>query len=194
MKPKSGKNSIDPGQLSSLESLIHSIDHRIDQLPSPYDVDGFAAFLESRSEEAKKLGRQYVRFDLNDTAFALPLKNALEIEYIPPVTPLFNVPHWISGICNLRGDIVSVIDLKLKFGLKQAGPDTVKKMILIQNKMISTAIKVDKVAGVRFTDDQGQKTGIKNEPFSRLVRRVFDSNGHPIYLLDADELIRSVAV
>ncbi len=190
-------NTIHDPKSTSLETLINTIDRQLDQVPSPYAEKGFAAILTRRDEAYKKQGRQYIRFLLNGTAFALPLKNAREVDYVPEITPLPNLAQWVKGICNLRGDIVSVVDLSQILDLKPLGTVAARKLILIQNENFNTAIMVEKVAGVRYADDQtheNDKKVMENISFPQFVHSVFDINQEPVYLLDVDALMAALAL
>ncbi len=180
-------------RIPSLEVLINRIDRQVDQVPHAYATAG----LGSRAEENKKQGRQYIRFILNSTVFAVPMQNAMEIDYVPEVTPLPNLPQWILGICNLRGDLVSVVDLRQIFDLKSGGADTAKKLILIQNEDISTAIIVDKIVGMLFADEQKTKIDtntMANTPFSKFVRSTISLDRQTVHLLDVDVLMKAMAL
>ncbi|KJS33638.1 MAG: hypothetical protein VR64_02620 [Desulfatitalea sp. BRH_c12] len=180
---------------TALAELIKAIDRQADQVPQTLVAEGFEV-LGSFSAREYKRGRQYVRFYLNNTAFALPLKNALEIDYLPEVTPLPNLPRWVEGICNLRGTIVSVVDLKQILRLEE-GSHAVRKLILISNEDISTAIIVEKVAGMLFDDDAHKpidKSAMTTAPFLHFVQEIIAYDGQPVYLLDVDVLMTALAI
>ncbi len=181
----------------SLEALIKAIDRQVDQVPHPYAAEGFAAYLDSGTEEHKNKGQQYIRFLLNKTAFALPLPNATEIDYLPEVTPLPNLPQWVLGICNLRGDIVSVVDLKQILHLESGGAGTAKKLILIRNDNISTAIIVDKVMGILSIGDQHNQIDsdlMENKVFSKFIQKVIGLGRQTVHLLDVDVLMTAIEI
>lgn len=181
----------------SLEALIKAIDHQVDQVPSLSTAEGFAAFLGGHAEDYQRRAKQYVRFVLDGNVFALPLQNALAIDYLPEVITLPNIPQWVLGICNLRGDIVSVVDIKQLFHLKQGGVDTDKKLILIHNKDIQTAIVVDNIAGMLAVNDHDSPDDIGSSadmPFSKFVKEVIISGRQTVYLLDPDILMTAIEV
>lgn len=63
------------------------------------------------------LTNQYVTFKLDDEIYALDVAHAREIVEAPRLTRMPNAPEWIRGVMNLRGTVVPVIDLKMKFGM-----------------------------------------------------------------------------
>lgn len=181
--------------IPSLESLIKTIDRQVDKLPSPYADAEFAASFSSSADALRKQGRQYIRFELAGNDFALPLMNALEIDYIPEITPLPNLPEWVLGICHLRGDIVSVVDLKMILQLKSTNGTAPRKLVLIRNSAMSTAIMVDDVASMRYAEDEEaevDKKSIDAKSLSKYVVRIVESEDRLVRLLDIDVLMTAL--
>lgn len=191
------KTSNDALQVPSLETLIDVIDRKVGLVPHPYATDGFAVSAGKEEKAKKKKGRQYLRFYLNETTFALPLKNALEIDYLPEITPLPNLPSWVRGICNLRGKIYSVVELKQVLRLGQENANPIRKVILMKNKDIQTAVLVDRISGTLNVDVHKLKTEVSmslHSSCARFIRSVIDSGDRAIHLLDVDELMAALAV
>ena len=182
--------------IPSLDLLIDSIDRQVDKLPSPYADAEFTATLSSSADALRKQGQQYIRFELAGLDYALPLQNALEIDYIPEITPLPNLPKWVLGICHLRGDIVSVVDLKLILKLKTARGEAPRKLVLIQNSEISTAIMVDDVASMRYAekneDSEIVKKSNEEKSLPQYVERIIETEDRLVHLLDVDVLMTAL--
>lgn len=60
--------------------------------------------------------RQFLTFRIGEERYALPLLRAREILHHTPVTPVPGVPPSIRGIIHLRGQVVPVVDLAVRFG------------------------------------------------------------------------------
>ncbi|MFW5637374.1 MAG: chemotaxis protein CheW, partial [Thermodesulfobacteriota bacterium] len=54
---------------------------------------------------------QLIKFMMDDLLLAVPLPKALEIGRQPVITPLPNLPGWVLGVSNIRGEIISMVDL-----------------------------------------------------------------------------------
>jgi purine-binding chemotaxis protein CheW len=189
--------SKDPKNLDltpSLEELIITIDRQIDQVPSLSAAEGLAAFLGTGAEDYQRKAEQCVRFFLSSTAFALPLQNTLGIDYIPAVIPLPNLPRWVLGICNLHGDIVSVVDIKQILHLMPGGTHTAGKLILIRNNGVRTAIIVDNIGGMLSVYNHDQKKPPENTVFSKYVKETLISGRQTIHLLDLDVLMAAIKI
>lgn len=60
---------------------------------------------------------QYLTFKLDEETFALDVAKVREILEYPVVTKVPQTPDFMRGVINLRGSVVPVIDLRLKFGM-----------------------------------------------------------------------------
>ncbi len=61
--------------------------------------------------------RQYLTFRLGEEVFALDVSHVREILEFTTVTKVPRTPEYMSGVINLRGSVVPVLDMRLKFGL-----------------------------------------------------------------------------
>jgi purine-binding chemotaxis protein CheW len=61
--------------------------------------------------------RQYLTFTLGDEHFALDVANVREILEFTSVTKVPQTPEFMRGVINLRGSVVPVMDMRLKFGM-----------------------------------------------------------------------------
>jgi purine-binding chemotaxis protein CheW len=61
--------------------------------------------------------QQYVTFSLGDELFGVEVNRAREILSVTPVTKVPQTPEYLLGVINLRGQVVPVIDMRLKLGL-----------------------------------------------------------------------------
>jgi chemotaxis signal transduction protein len=188
------KDPRNPGQAPSLEELIQAINSQIDQVPSLSTAESISAFPGGHAEDCPRKTEQWVRFLLGSTAFALPLQNTLGIDYSPEVVPLPNLPPWVLGICNLRGDIVSVVDIKQILHLMPEENDTAGKLILIRNKGVRTAIIVDKIGGMLSIHDHDKKKPPENTAFTKFVKEALISGRQTIHLLDPDVLMAAIKI
>lgn len=63
---------------------------------------------------------QYLTFKLDNEIYAMDITSVREVLDIIPITKVPQMPHFMCGVINLRGGVVPVVDLRLKFGLKKA--------------------------------------------------------------------------
>jgi purine-binding chemotaxis protein CheW len=64
-----------------------------------------------------KAAGKYLTFILGTCAYGIPILKVREIIRLLDITPIPRMPDYVRGVINLRGKIVPVIDLRMKFGL-----------------------------------------------------------------------------
>ena len=81
-------------------------------------------------EKEEVVQQQYLTFFLSDEEYAINIQRVKEIIEYTTVTKVPKVPEWIRGVINLRGNVVPVVDLTVRFGL-EARPVTKTTCIVI---------------------------------------------------------------
>ncbi len=74
--------------------------------------------------------RQYLTFKLGEEVFALQVANVREILEFIPITKVPRTPDFMTGVINLRGSVVPVMDMRLKFGMSET-EKTVNTCIIV---------------------------------------------------------------
>ncbi len=74
---------------------------------------------ENQSQIEEK--QQFVTFYLNEEAYAIEALSVQEIIELTNITKVPHLPGFLKGVINLRGTIVPVVDLKMKFGMHSEG-------------------------------------------------------------------------
>lgn len=77
--------------------------------------------------------RKFLVFSLDDKRYGIPLSLIKEVIAVVDITPIPQVAVYYRGMINLRGQVISVIDLRLKLGLKDRPVDPKKTSILISH-------------------------------------------------------------
>lgn len=106
------------------------------------------------SDDMTTVTSKYLTFVLATEEYAVDILRVQEIKGWNKVTPIPNTPDYICGVINLRGTIVPIIDLRLRFGLERQayGPMTVVVVLKVisanNNKERTMGIVVDAVSDV----------------------------------------------
>jgi purine-binding chemotaxis protein CheW len=82
--------------------------------------------MNSISNPVSKLGAKpgkYLTVQLHGEYYGIPILSVREIIRVPRITPVPQMPGWVSGVINLRGRIIAVTDLRAKFGLPSSFAD-----------------------------------------------------------------------
>ncbi len=97
---------------------------------------------------------RFLAFALDDETFCIEIKYVTEIIGIQPITKVPEVPEFIRGIINLRGRIIPVIDMRLKFGKMPIPYNDRTCIIVVETKTLFVGFIVDNVAEVITIDDE----------------------------------------
>lgn len=100
----------------------------------------------------KDVGQEYLLFTLGDEEYGIEILKVQEIRGYERITRIANTPDFIIGIMNLRGAIVPIIDLRIKFQLLSAefNENTVIIILNFSNRVVG--IVVDGVSDVLSLD------------------------------------------
>ena len=90
---------------------------------------------------------RYICFNLGNQEYGVPLLSIKEVLGLPEVTPIPQCPSYFLGIMNLRGKVISVMDLRIKIGLKPQNNTETSVMILDLGEQL-LGVVVDKVNAV----------------------------------------------
>jgi len=103
---------------------------------------------ENRQDQDSSNGREFLTFRLGGEEYAIDILAVQEIRGYDTVTKIPDAPDFIKGVINLRGTIVPVVDLRLKFHLGEAAYDSFTVMIVLHVGGRTVGIVVDGVSDV----------------------------------------------
>jgi purine-binding chemotaxis protein CheW len=78
---------------------------------------------------------QYLTFKLEDELFALDIGKVREVLDFTTITKVPQTPEYMRGVINLRGSVVPVVDLRLKFGMKMAEKTVNTCVVIVEVEM-----------------------------------------------------------
>jgi len=158
--PEILKNNIENQSAVPLEELLDNIDKELTETDNyGFDKNNFS------SDTDRFRNMQYIKFILQDIFMAFPLSAVLEIGRCPRITPLPNLPAWILGVSNIRGEIISIVDIKSFFNMSRPGIKRTQRLIIIHNQEIKIGILADKITGIIFPEQID--TEIQNQLYNR---------------------------
>jgi purine-binding chemotaxis protein CheW len=91
---------------------------------------------------------EFLTFTLGKEEYGMPILNVQEIRGYDAVTQLANTPDFIKGVVNLRGIIVPIIDMRIKFHLGQAEYNELTVVIILNVAQRVIGMVVDGVSDV----------------------------------------------
>ncbi len=149
------------------------------------------------SEQGREIaGNQYLTFTLGAEEYGVDILRVQEIKGWNPVTRIPNTPEYLRGVLNLRGAIVPIIDLRMRFHLEKVEytPTTVVIVLSVKSgdRQRTLGIVVDGVSDVLNVSEEGVKP---TPDFGTTVHTEFISglatvDEKMVMLLDIDRLLR----
>ncbi len=125
------------------------------------------------SRESGKTEGKYLTFLLDNEEYGIEVVKVREIIGYLPITPVPQMPEYIKGVINLRGQVIPVVDIRTRLGMVAAEPTDETCIVVVEirknDKSVSTGLIVDKVKEVlNISDDQIEDkiefgTGINTE-------------------------------
>lgn len=152
--------------------------------------------LDPRSIDISEQTLTLVAFQLGETTYGMPMHHVTEIQRVPAITHLPHLPDWVLGVTNLRGNIVSIVDLRMLLGLEPTDPVIgSRRLVVIQSLVdeIDTSLIVDRVIGIRTVPQRlvVTPTAPVDEQIGRYLAGVVDHENRLIVLLDPEKLLLS---
>lgn len=95
---------------------------------------------------------KYLTFQLDEEEYGIGILQVKEINGLMAVTSVPRTPEFVKGVINLRGKVIPVIDLRLKFGMKEVEPTEKTCIIVVElhagESTVQMGIIVDSVSEV----------------------------------------------
>lgn len=134
----------------------------------------------------------FLSFKLGREVFAASANNVVNILELKPITKVPHAPEYLSGVINLRGQVLPVIDMRIKFGMSPIEP-TVDTCIIVLNiniesEEVKLGILVDAVSEVLELEDNQVEPSptIGTKYKAEFIRGMFKKEESFIMLLNLD--------
>ncbi|MGA2856394.1 MAG: chemotaxis protein CheW [Candidatus Sulfotelmatobacter sp.] len=89
-----------------------------------------------------------VGFQVGRETYGVPITSLHEIVRVPEITAVPDAPDYLEGVINLRGKIVSVMDLRKRFGQKQVGLKKQNRILVVEHQGRLAGLIVDSASEV----------------------------------------------
>lgn len=93
-------------------------------------------------------GGKYLTFGLGEEEFGLEILKVREINGLMEITAVPRMPDYVEGVINLRGKVIPVVDLRLKFGMMKAEHSSESCVIVVDVRGTLMGVVVDRVSEV----------------------------------------------
>lgn len=85
----------------------------------------------------------YILFGVAGTTYAVRSDDVLHMEMVEHVTPVPNAPGCVEGVVFSRGQVVPVINLRVRFGFERAAPDLRSRLLVVQHESRRIGLMAD---------------------------------------------------
>jgi purine-binding chemotaxis protein CheW len=135
-------------------------------------------------------GERFLNFSLGEEEYAIPLLSVKEVIALPDITPVPFTPAHFLGIMNLRGQVISVIDLRQKFGIKPKS-NTETAVIICDLNPTCLGIVVDSVNSVLSpqASEISEKPEIQSSKNTDYIQGVYRQDKRLVLLLDVTKTL-----
>lgn len=142
------------------------------------------------SQERGAATKSYVRFVVGETNYAFEVEHVREIVHRGPVTLLPSLPIAVSGVADHRGEVVPIVDLRTRFGMKAATAAEARseKWILMTSSVGVVGFVVDRVIDVVGTNEAPDHPPQIGGQVDRGIKGVIPSDEGLLFILDVERL------
>ena len=135
---------------------------------------------------------QLCTFRLDGRLYGVEVARVLEILRAPSVTKVPLASPWVRGLINLRGQVITALDLRLRLGLGEASTDSPLMGLVVRDEQDAVILLVDQVEDVLEVD----LTTFETTPDTlrgaarALIRGAYKREDQLLLLLDIDEAVK----
>ncbi len=145
--------------------------------------------LEDEIQEDEVL--RWVTFQLENETYGINVEQVKEVLRVSEIAPVPGAPDYVLGIINLRGNVVTVVDTRKRFGLMPAETTDASRIVIIDVEGQEIGMLVDSVAEVMELSMSAIETApnVGNEESSRYIQGVASQEGQLLILVDVNRFL-----
>ncbi len=134
---------------------------------------------------------QWVTFQLENETYGINVMQVQEVLRYNEIAPVPGAPEYVLGIINLRGNVVTVIDTRSRFGLPPADVTDNTRIVIIEAEKQVIGILVDSVAEVVYLRSSEIDTApnVGTEESAKFIQGVSNRDGQLLILVDLNKLL-----
>ncbi|ROQ19971.1 purine-binding chemotaxis protein CheW [Marinimicrobium koreense] len=134
---------------------------------------------------------QWVTFRLEGETYGINVMQVQEVLRYSEIAPVPGAPPYVLGIINLRGNVVTVIDTRHRFGLADGEVTDNTRIVIIETDNHVIGIMVDSVAEVVYLNQSEIETApnVGNEESAKFIQGVCHKNDELLILIDLNKLL-----
>lgn len=140
------------------------------------------------------MARQFSTFWVDGFFFGVEVDQVQEVIRYQEMTPVPLAPAVVSGLINLRGHIVTAIDLRRRLGLRERAATDLPMNVVIRNEDGAVSLLVDEIGDVLEVEEETFELppGTLSGEAREFIRGVYKLNGALLIALDTDKILNLV--
>jgi purine-binding chemotaxis protein CheW len=134
---------------------------------------------------------QWVTFKLAGETYGINVMQVQEVLRYSEIAPVPGAPSYVLGIINLRGNVVTVIDTRHRFGLESGEISDNTRIVIIEADNHVVGILVDSVAEVVYLRQSEIETApnVGNDESAKFIQGVCHKNNELLILIELNKLL-----
>jgi len=134
---------------------------------------------------------QWVTFKLETETYGINVMQVQEVLRYTEIAPVPGAPMYVLGIINLRGNVVTVIDTRSRFGLESTEVTDNTRIVIIEAEKQVIGIMVDSVAEVVYlkASEIDIAPNVGNDESAKFIQGVSNRDGELLILVDLNKLL-----
>jgi len=134
---------------------------------------------------------QWVTFRLADEVYGINVMQVQEVLRVTEIAPVPGAPHYVLGIINLRGNVVTVIDTRIRLGLPTAEVTDSTRIVIIETARHVVGMLVDCVAEVVdvATSEVESAPNVGSDESANYIQGVASRENELLILVDLNKLL-----
>ncbi|MCM2678993.1 chemotaxis protein CheW [Echinimonas agarilytica] len=134
---------------------------------------------------------QWVTFRLDNETYGINVMQVQEVLRYTEIAPVPGAPNYVMGIINLRGNVVTVIDTRSRFGLVGSEVTDNSRIVIIEAEKQVIGILVDSVAEVVYlrSSEIDSAPNVGTEDSAKFIQGVSNRDDELLILVDLNKLL-----
>lgn len=134
---------------------------------------------------------QWVTFQLGNETYGVNVMQVQEVLRVTEIAPVPGAPDYVLGIINLRGNVVTVLDTRKRFGMETRDADDASRILIIESAEQVVGILVDSVSEVVYlrASEIEAAPNVGNEESSRFIQGVCNREEELLILVELNKLL-----
>ena len=155
------------------------------------DNTGTEIDIEFDEDDEDTLKDRFLTFKVKEEDYGIEIVRVKEIVGIQEMTPVPEMPSYIKGVINLRGNVINVVDIRLRFGMEEKDYDERTCIIIIQVEDVEVGMIVDNVNEVCVIPDEDIKknTNLNKSSKSTFIKGLGKLDDKIKMIIDVEKLL-----